>query len=864
MIFQLARMTLRERKAGLVAAFVALLGSSMLLTAFGVLLQSGLVGGGVDAQRYARAPVVVGGRQSFSVTAGKTKVKPLSRPAPLDDRVVAEVAAVEGVRRALPDITFPARLVAPDGGLDATNSERTNGERPSSGHNWSGAPLGPYELTRGRAPERPGEVVLDAALADRAHAEPGRRVRVAATREAREYLVTGVAALRTPDGRPPRSPAVFFCDAEAAALYAHPGRVDAVGVLPEPGTDPGALADRLDRRLAGSGAVTYLGGDRSRVEFPDVASARSGLVESAASLGATVVLIAMIVVASTLALDGHQRRRELALLRAVAATPRQVYRLLAAEVLVVSLAAALLGCLPGVLVAGGLVKGLALAGVVPGDFALSYGPLPPLVAVLASVLAAEVAVLGVARRAVAVRPVEALTEARAAPARPRRARTVCGALLFLLGVAAALLPLLFDGVLAVAGAGTGGLVMVVAVLLLAPPLAGAASRLLAAPVRRWTGPHGRLAVANVRADSRQLASAIGPLALAIGFALIQLGIPTTTAAAAREQAAAGVVADFTLQGGPGGPPPGVVGEAAALPGVAGATGVVRVEVHASREVLGSPEVFTYQAQGLSSPPSPATLDLDVTAGSLTALRGDDTVALGTGAAATLGAHLGGRVRLHLPDGAELRPVVVALYGRGLGFGEVTLPQDVLFAHSTRQVEDAVFVGAAPGADERRLAAELRSLAGRYPGLEVLDAGGLSAAQQEQAFASVLTSALPLALVFGYLAVSVANTLVLATLGRVREFALLRLVGASREQVVRMMRVEAGVVVAIAVAVGTAVPLLPLATISLGLTGSPVPYVPVPLYLGVVALTALVGLTAVLVPTRLVLRARPVEGIGVRG
>lgn len=868
MIFPLVRMTLRERKAGLVGAFVALLGASVLITAFGVLLQSGL-GSGVPAQRFAGAPVVVGGRESFEVTDGKTKEKPLARPAQLDAALAQRLAGVEGVARAVPDVSFPAQVVRADGRPDPGD-----GERPAAGHGWSSAALGPLVLTAGRAPQRAGEVVLDAAYARRVGAAPGGRVRLACTKEAGEYLVTGVVELH--GVREPRSALVLFTDREADALYAHPGRADAIGVLPAPGTEPSRLADRIDAALSGTGAETHLGAGRGRVEFPDIASARSGLVELSASLGATVVLIAMIVVASTLALDVHQRRRDLALLRAVAATPRQIHELIAAEVLVVSLTAALLGCLPGALAAGLLLDGLRLAGLVPGDFALSYGPVPMLVAVLASVLAAEVAAFGVARKAVAIRPVEAMGEARLERAGLGRGRTAAGILLFLLGVAASLLPLFFGSVFAVAGAGTGGLVMILAVLLVAPPLVGAASRLLAGPVRRRTGPHGHLAVANTWANARRLAAGIGPLALAVGFALVQLGIPTTTAAAAREQAEAGVVADFTLRGGPEGTPTDVVRAAAALPGAEAVTGVVRIDLHASRKVLDSPEVFAYQAQGLTTtaPDHPdRTIDLGVTAGSLAALHGD-TAAVSSGAAATLGAHVGARVRLVLPDGAELRPTVVAVYERGLGFGDVTLPQDVVFAHSPRQTQDAVLVRAAQtgrgtdrntahDTDRRHLADALRALATRYPGLEVMDGGGLSAAQRDRASSTVLTSALPLALVFGYLAVAVANTLVLATLGRVREFSLLRLVGATRAQVVRMMRVEAGIVIGIAVAVGTAVPLLPLATISLGLTGSPLPSFPPLLYAGIVTLAAVVGFAAILLPTRLALRTDPAHGIGLR-
>ncbi|MBB1245193.1 ABC transporter permease [Streptomyces durbertensis] len=855
MVFKLVRMTLRERKAGLVGAFIALLGASMLITAFGILLQSGL-GSGVTTQRYAGADLVVGGKESFSVTAGKTKSKPLEQPAPLRSDVVDKVASVKGVRLAVADVTFPAQVVKEDGGLDSGG-----GEQPSAGHGWSSAALGPFKLEEGRAPRSTGEVVLDADLADRADASPGDTVRLATTERARDYKVTGVASLQGVDG-PLRSPAVFFSDSEATKLYGHPGKIDAVGVLAAPGTDVDELAGRLDDRLSDAGVKLYRGDSRSQVEFHDVASARSGLTDMAASLGATVVLIAMIVVASTLALNVHQRRRELALLRAVAATPRQVYKMMAAETLIVSLVASVIGCLPGVFVAQLMRGALSWIGMLPEDFEFSYGPLPMLVAVAASVIAAELATIGVARKAVAIRPVEAMGDAQIEKSKLGGGRLFAGLLLFLVGIAASLLPLFFGSVFAVAGAGTGGLIMVIAILLMAPPVVSLASRIMAGPIRRRTGPHGFLAVANTRTNARRLAAGIGPLTLAIGFAMVQLCIPTTIANAAQDQARQGIVSDFTLQGGPGGPPLSVVEDAASVPGVEAATGVMRVPVHASREVWGSPEIFGYQAQGVTSGDVSKTIDLDVTDGSLKKLSGD-VAAISSGAASTLGAGVGDRIRLSMPDGIELKPEVVAIYERGLGFGDVTVPQETVREHSVRQLQDAVFVKAERDADQGKVREGLRRLSDRYPGLEVLDKGGLSAAQQEQALMSVLTSALPLVLVFGYLAISVANTLVLATLGRVREFSLLRLVGAPAAQVMRMMRVEGGMVVAIAVVLGTLVPLLPMATISLGLTGSPVPHIPVPIYLAIVALSALIGLAAILLPARLALRTSPVEGIGLR-
>ena len=858
-MFRLAISTIRERKAGFVGAFVALLGASVLLTAFGIILQSG-IGDGVPVQRYAKASVVVTGKQSFTVHEGKkSQTKALTEAVDVPAELVGTVAHAGGVAQAVGVLTFPAQVVGADGAL-----VRGADDRVSIGTNWSSATLGPFELS-GREPRGAGEVVLEQSVAGHAKVKVGDRVRIASTRAASTYTVVGLVKY-TGAGGAPRTPPIFFTDDQARALFGRTDQVSAIGVLAAPGTDAGRLDDRLDDRvdaaLKGAHVSSHTGAGRSSAENPDVASARGSLKELAGSLGGTVVLITMLVVGSTLALSVHQRRRELALLRAIGATPKQIHTMIAGEALVVALAAATLGCLPGVLAAKALRGALSVIGVLPPDFEFSYGPIPMVAAVGTAVIAAQVAGFAVARRVVSVRPVEALAQAQSEEPGLGRARVVIGVLLVVLGAAASLLPLFFGSIFAVAGAASGGLIMVVAFLMLAPPVVARVTRLLAAPFRRRFGDLGYLAVANTQANARRLAAGIGPLILAIGFSALQLFIPTTTAAAAQDQARAGVIADYTLTGAGGGLPTEVPGYVQGLPGVAATAGALRVGLHASTKMLGDPEVFDYTAQGLTTGRLDQVLDLDVSAGSLEQLP-EGTVAVSDGAAATLGTGMGRTVRVHLPDGQTIEPQVVAVYRRGLGFGDLTLPAATILQHSSRQLYDSVLVRMRDGADREQVLDELRALRDRYPGLRVQDKGGLSAAQQHSATAGLVGSAMPLVLVFGYIAVAVANTLVMTTLSRSREFALLRLVGATPSQVMRMMRTETLMVVLIAVVVGTTVPLLPLATVSQGLTGSPIPYVPPLLYLAIVAAVSALAAAAVLVPTRLALRARPVDAIGMR-
>lgn len=854
-MFDLVIKTLRGRKSGFIGAFVALLGASMLVTAFGIVLQSG-VEAGVSPQRYAGVPVVVGGAKSFEVQENnKTKSKSLNDPVPLSRETVRRIAKVDGVESIVEDLSFPAAVATGSNGI-LTNDN----DKPSVGHTWSSARLGPFDLVGGHGPEHSGDVVLDADLAARAGLQPGGTVRIQTTKAAAEYRVTGVVKLAGSDKKL-RTPVVFFTDDEGRDLAERGDRVDAVGVFPKPGVDQGDLADKLVKQV-GAGVEAYTGDDRSRVENPDVASARSTLQEIAGSLGGTVVLIAMMVVASTLALSVHQRRRELALMRAIAATPRQIYKMLAAEALVLSLVASVIGCVPGIFAAQLLRGLLTLIGVVPGDFEFSVGIIPMLVAVFVGVVTAQAAAWGVARKAATVRPVEALGDAAIEQPKIRGARLTFGLLLLLLGLGASMLPVFFSSIFAVAGAGSGGLVMIIAILLLAPPVVSLATRMLSGPITRRFKAYGYLAVANMAANSRRLAAGIGPLVLAIGFACVQLFIPTTIASAAADQAKDGITADYTLTSAVGGLPTEVTRDAAGIPGVDAATGVVRVEVFVSMKLLDSPEIFKYPAQAVTTNGVTRTMNLDVSSGNMADLAAGK-VAISSGAAGTLGAKVGDQIKLNFPDGFAATPTVIAIYRRGAGFGDVTLAHEDVFAHSARQLDQQVLVKTAPNADSRKVEVGLLGLTAKYPGLSASTKAGLSDEQRDAATASTLSSALPLALVFVYIAIAVANTLVMTTLARVREFALLRLVGTTRDQVVKVMRTETLMVVIIAVVVGSIIPLLPLITVSLGLTGSPIPSIPPLLYLGIIAATSLVGAASILLPTKFALRARPVDAIGMR-
>lgn len=139
-------------------------------------------------------------------------------------------------------------------------------------------------------------------------------------------------------------------------------------MLPRPGTDPGELAGRVEKALKGTTSATAqvgTGDERGPVEFLDAAGARTKLVSMGGAMGGTSLLVAILVVVGTFALSVQQRHRELALLRAIAATPRQLRRMIGREALLVGLAAGVTGAFAGLPLAAWLYGRFIDSGVVP-------------------------------------------------------------------------------------------------------------------------------------------------------------------------------------------------------------------------------------------------------------------------------------------------------------------------------------------------------------------------------------------------------------------------------------------------------------------------------------------------------------------
>ncbi|MFJ3701763.1 MULTISPECIES: FtsX-like permease family protein [Streptomyces] len=847
----LAWSTIKGRKGGFIGSFVAIAAGSAVITACGILLMSGL-NTGVVPERYSGTAVAIGGEQSYWLDES-AEVR-YSERVTLPAEKVDAVAAVPGVKSAVGDVDIDVSVLNQDG-------EETGGPDgfPVFGHGWSGASLGPFPLREGSAPSASDEVVPDADLARRADLSVGSKVRIVVGSIPSTYRVVGIAG--PPKGGLDRQSAVFFTDDRATELSGRPGRVDAIGVRAEPGVTPGALADRITAAVPH--VVARTGTERGDVEFLDVGDARSLVVESSASFGGTMVLIVVFVVATTLGLSVQQRRRELALLRAIGATPKQIHWMIGAEMTLVSSAGALVGAIPGIALAFVMRGVFIFADAMPPDFRMEVGWLPFLASLVLCMVSARLGGWLVARRVARTSPVEALGDAAIEPKKLGWIRLTIGFLLIPLGLLLTVSDVAVSGDSVADTAAAAVLLFVVALGCVGPLLLRGAILLFGSVLNRQSKAPGFLAHANARAGVRRLSTAATPLAMGVTLAAVQVFGASTTTAASQEQFEAGLRADRVLTASSGaGVSPQAVDAVRGAPGVAVVTPVARMRVLLTFPSEDSTATKVFAAQGVAPERLSDTMDLEVIEGDIAKLK-DGTVALSRVVAETVRAHRGETVDLRLGDGTVTKPRVVAIYERGLGFGDVTLPNELVVAHTTSQVNSAVLIRAEDGTDAKTLEGALRNAVERYPTVEVGDREAFRNAPGSGSSGDWALNLLFQTLLLGYIAIAVVNTLVMATAARVREFAMLQLIGASREQVRAMMNGEARIVIFSALLFGLLATIPPLVGISDSLAKSPVPSISPFGLIAIVALTVALSWGSIAMATKYAMRPAPVDAIGGR-
>lgn len=820
--------TLRARWVGFAGAFLACMLAVTLVGGWAILFESGSRAT-VSPERLGGAPILLAGKQNFTEHTGHgdgadSESTLLPERVRLDPAIVGKVRNVAGVKSALPDSSFPAQ--ADSGAV--------------TGHGWSSAALTPYSLLSGTAPTADDQVVVE-----NDHGKVGERIHLRTATGDRQYTISGIVTTTVVVTGPP---AVFLTDNEASRASGYAGRIDAIGITPDSGVDAAALATALAKVAPETEVLT--GDDRGRVEFPDSVQSNSDIVAISGSVGGIAILVAIFVVASTLSVSIQQRYREIALLRAVAATPGQVRRMVSAETLLVSLAAVVAGVGPAIVLAEIIRHAFVSRGILPHGFHVYVGWIAPLVAAGCTVFVGQVAAYIAGRRAAKVHPTVALAESVIQPHRLGIFRLLLGLCALAGGIVLLTVSMSATGDGAAGAAAGMIMVFMVAVGLLGPVISGIGAFLFGLPIRRLSRIGGFLAAVHARSRSRRLASAMTPVALCVSLAFLTVVLQATISHAQTHQDGERVIADRVVQASGPGIPAGVVADLGRKSGVDSAIGYLQTEVETSRGL--SP----YVAGAVTPGRLDRVLDLDVRKGSVNHLA-DGEVALSEQGASAFHGSVGERIDVRLGDGTLIRPKVTAIYARGLGFGDVLLPWSSVSAHVSTPALPVAYVrfGSGSGADQ--------AIRDSYPGLIIGDHKSYQAQLDKDQELNAWVNNVMLGTIVGFVAIAVANTLVMTMIERKREFALMRLVGATTTQVMRMVRWEALLILMLGLSLGIAIGWITMIPFCRALGDGVTTYIPpVPaLLLGLGAI--LLAVLSSVLPTRRALRQEPIEAIGLR-
>ncbi|WP_238783047.1 ABC transporter permease [Streptomyces monomycini] len=789
---------------------VALMCAAMLTGAFGVLLESALRAHG-STDRYERAVAVVAASQRVEVVKDdQSDARSLVERARVPVSVADRVRTAPGVTEVVADVSLP--VVTADGAV-------------RTGRGWDATALTEVELRSGRAPRAEHEVAVDSGSGRAV----GDTVRLQVGGKAPEpYRVSGLVA-----GGPGAGHDVWFGQHTAQVLSGRPEHADALVVIGTKETSARTL------RAAAPGLIVATGADRGDVENPEVAAARIDLIGVCAAIGGVALLVVLLILTGLLDTSVRDRTRELAVLRAIGATPRQVRRVIVRETLKVAVPASFLGGLLSLGLGTLLHRFMAEQGALPQGLGLALGPFPVLGALVLTVLTAVGSAWLAARRVSRIRPAQAVSETSAEPTRLPRWRVITGLVLLVVGLASAATAFAFGGQVATAAMGGLVLFLIWAAALLGPSIARGGIVVLS-PVMRLLFPvSGRLATDTATAAAVRLASVITPIALALSFGASQLFVQTTAVNATRTQATAGLHADQVLVSNGPGVPQAMYRAVERTAGPGSVTAVKRTTVVMSVAA----QLQSLPTQGVKGALS--HLDPDVKAGRLKGLHGKNTVALSSNVASA--DKVGSTVSLWLADGTVIRPEVVAVYDRGQGFGDVLLPHDAVAAHVTDTGHDDYLL--VKGADD------LRPVLDRFPGTRATSAGQYSAALTEKARQQALPGLLAVAAISLFTLIGVVTTLAVATASRRRELALLRLIGATRGQVLAMLRLETFLVLGTGAAVGSLVAAVTLLTFGGAVTGLSALSVSPSVCAAVLGTVFLSGTAAVMLPARRLLHRR---------
>ncbi|GGY99915.1 ABC transporter permease [Streptomyces nitrosporeus] len=699
--------------------------------------------------------------------------------AAVDEATLEKIRDLDGVAEATGRVSGFAGVAGPDGKLIGNGWSNT-GSNFTPGENGEDRQ---YDFTDGTGPVEDGQIALDEETARKGEYTVGEKVRVATTGPVKEYTLAGV--FTTEDGAVNAGGSLVLFDTEVAQrLYLRPGEFRDVTVVAAPGASDERLLAAVEPLLP-KDAEAKTGAALAAEEADMTEAGLKGLNTILLSFAGIALFVGVFLIANTFTMLVSQRTRELALMRAVGASRRQVKRAVLLEAGVVGLIASVTGLLLGLGLAIGLRSAMgAFGGKIPAG-PLVVSPTAVVSAFVVGILVTVVAAWLPARRAAKVPPVAAMSSVHAvATTRSLVLRNSVGGVLALLGAAVVVAGSTRStdtGRALVAG---GAFLALLGVIVLIPLLSRPVIALARPLLRKVFGVSGKLAAQNAVRNPRRTGATAS--ALAIGLTLVTgisvLGV--TLGRAVDKMTTDNIRADYMVSMASGEPL-----DESALTALSKADGVAAV----------SPQQAVWLTVGdggvSASAVTPGDIEkvfaLTTVSGSLDSL-GDGAIAVAADTAKSRGWKTGDSVAVEFQDEKKENLKVGALYEGNEFLSPVLLAKDVADRHeSLPQIVEVWLAmdGGQSAANEQAIVDAL----GDNPAMSVMDRQGI-----RDMFGGFVNTAmnimyalLAMALVIAVL--GVVNTLAMSVFERQQEIGMLRAIGLDRRRVKRMIRLEAVVI-----------------------------------------------------------------------
>ncbi|WP_031025152.1 ABC transporter permease [Streptomyces sp. NRRL WC-3725] len=656
------------------------------------------------------------------------------------------------------------------------------GDWQSAGGNYWGTKDPRYPLVSGHAPRGRGEVLIDSATAKRAGYRVGDTVRLSVDGPVLTPTVSGI--FTTDDGNVAAGGSLTLFDtATAQSLFGKKGTYDEIDVQAAPGTSQAALKAELDKALPAKLVETTTGKQLADDQAKAISSSMSSLKQGLLVFAGIALFVGTFIIANTFTMLVAQRTRELALLRAVGASRRQITRSVLIEAFAVGAVAGVTGLAAGVGIGAGLRSLLGSFGASMPDGPLVISPGTVVTALAVGILITMLAAWLPGRRAAKIPPVAAMSSVHAkATTKSLVLRNTLGSLFTAAGIAVVLAGTRMDADTGQGAMGIGAVLLIIGVFILTPllsrPLIAAA-----APVLRAFGVSGKLARQNSVRNPRRTAATAS--ALMIGLTLItgMTVMAGSLQTSIDKMASSAIRADYVVSMANRGPlSPDVEKKIASADGVTASSPLRNGE----SRIDGGTEFLT----GVDGATIGELTDLKVTDGSFGV--GGTRVVVDQDRAADFGWKAGSHFTAHFEDGKAQRLTVAGVYEGNDMLNGIILDNKVLTPHLSDPADMQVMVKTTDGASDAAKD-RLEKALGTNPAIKVQDKKDISneIAQMFTLMLNMVYGLLGMAVIVAVL--GVINTLAMSVFERAQEIGMLRAIGLDRRAVKRMVRLESLVI-----------------------------------------------------------------------